>query len=147
MKMLFQQYTDNRARICRLQRTDCSLADAVRGSRTSAPYTMHTVRIRGVDREMWNHVQERLRTLSEACRTAEEAAEAAPEPVEPGFDGDAAIRDAVRALPEKLRIAVILHYMEGYPVGEVARILRIPAETVKSRLRRARALLRDTLEG
>ena len=69
----------------------------------------------------------------------------APELVAPAT-GDAAVRDAVRALPEKLRTAVLLHYVEGYPIREAARILRVPAETVKSRLRRARALLREDLE-
>ena len=72
--------------------------------------------------------------------------EAATEPTEPGFDGDAALRDAVRALPEKLRVVTILYYMEGYPTQEVARILRVPVETVKSRLKRARAALRLSLE-
>ena len=120
MKMLFQQYTDNRARICRLQRTDCSLADAVRGSRTSAPYTMHTVRIRGVDREMWNHVQERLRTLSEACRTAEEAAEAAPEPV----------RTALRA-----------HYLQGKPWGVVGKEMGMHPDTIRKRTEKYLLLL------
>ena len=72
--------------------------------------------------------------------------DSAPEPVAPDFDGDVEVRDAVRALPEKLRTVVLLHYMEGYQVGEVARILRLPLETVRSRLRRARAELRMELE-
>ena len=112
MKILFQQYVDNRARMRRLQRTDCTLSDAVRGSRTSAPYTMHTVRIRGVDREMWNHVQERLRTLSEACRTAEEAAAAAPEPV---------------------RTALTAHYLQGMPWGDVGRKMGMHPDTIRKR--------------
>ena len=72
--------------------------------------------------------------------------EAAPEPTVSGFDGDAALRDAVRALPEKLRTAVILYYIEGYSTPEIACILRVPRETVKSRLRRARAALKQSLD-
>lgn len=112
MKTVFQQYMDNRARMRRLQQTDCTIADAVRGSRTSAPYTMHTVRIRGVDREMRNHVQERLRTLSAACRLAEEAAAAAPEPV----------RTALRA-----------HYLRGKPWSVVGREMAMHPDTIRKR--------------
>lgn len=55
------------------------------------------------------------------------------------------VRDAVLGLSEKLRIVVILHYMEAYSVDEVAMILRIPRETVRSRLYRARGALRKAL--
>ena len=72
--------------------------------------------------------------------------EDAPEPVGPDFDGDAVVRDAVRALPEKLRVVTILYYMEGYHTREIARILRVPTETIKSRLKRARAALKQALE-
>ena len=62
------------------------------------------------------------------------------------FGRDPAVREAILGLSEKLRIVVILHYMEDYPVEEVARVLRLPRETVRTRLRRARAALRMTLE-
>ena len=45
---------------------------------------------------------------------------------------------APEALPEKLRLPLSLHYLEGFSVEEIARILRIPAGTVKSRLHQAR---------
>lgn len=41
-------------------------------------------------------------------------------------------------LPEKLRLPMVLHYLEGYDICEIARILRVPAGTVKSRLSRGR---------
>lgn len=112
MKKVLEQYLDNCARMRRLRQTDCTLADAVRGSRTSAPYTMHTVRICGVDREKWNHIQERLRTLSEACRKAEEAVEAASEPV----------RSALRA-----------HYLQGKPWGVVGTEMGMHPDTIRKR--------------
>lgn len=56
------------------------------------------------------------------------------------------VRDAILRLPEKQRICIILHYMEGYKTAEVAKILRIPEETVRSRLKRARAALRIQLD-
>lgn len=55
---------------------------------------------------------------------------------------DLALRHSVEALPLKLREAVALHYMEGWPVAEVAEALGIPQGTVKSRLSRARDILR-----
>jgi len=55
--------------------------------------------------------------------------------------------DAIGRLPEKLRTAVHLFYGEGYESGEIGALLGVPAATVRSRLRRARAELRDLLGG
>ena len=60
-------------------------------------------------------------------------------------DSAAALREAILSLPEKLRLPVILHYMDGYPLSDVARALRVPEGTVKSRLARARERLKDIL--
>ena len=46
-------------------------------------------------------------------------------------------------LPDTLRLTMVLHYVEGYDVKEVARIQRIPVGTVKSRLMRGREKLKD----
>ena len=48
-------------------------------------------------------------------------------------------------LPEKLRIVVILHYLEGLSVEETAAALRLGKSAVKMRLSRARALLQDKI--
>lgn len=66
------------------------------------------------------------------------------EPVAPP-DADPALHDAVAHLEETLRLPVVLHYMEGYAIDEVAQILRLPSGTVKTRLRKARGLLREQL--
>ncbi len=68
-----------------------------------------------------------------------------PERAGPPPDADPDLHDALIALDETLRLAVVLHYLEGYPVAEVAKMMRLPAGTVKSRLSRARTLLRDKL--
>ncbi len=52
------------------------------------------------------------------------------------------VMELVNALPEKQRLAVTLHYVEGLPLGEVARILRVPHSTVRGRLFEARKALR-----
>ncbi|MCD8373952.1 MAG: sigma-70 family RNA polymerase sigma factor [Oscillospiraceae bacterium] len=54
--------------------------------------------------------------------------------------------DAIMRLKLKIRITVVLHYIEGYSVEETAKILRVPTGTVKSRLHSGRTLLRKELE-
>ncbi len=46
-------------------------------------------------------------------------------------------------LPDTLRLTMVLHYVEGWDVKDVARIQRIPAGTVKSRLLRGREKLKE----
>ena len=54
--------------------------------------------------------------------------------------------EAVRQLPEKIRICVTLYYLKGYSVKETAKILGISESAVKNRLARARARMRGELE-
>ena len=61
--------------------------------------------------------------------------------------GAAELWDAVARLPEKLRIPIHLYYAEGYSTEEIAGLLDIPAATVRTRLRRARNRLKDSLGG
>ena len=58
---------------------------------------------------------------------------------------DTALREGILRLPRKLRTAVVLYYIEGYSVQETAQLTRVPAGTVKSRLSKARSLLRAGL--
>lgn len=53
---------------------------------------------------------------------------------------------AIDALPDKLRVVVVLASIEGHDLGEVARLLRIPEGTVKSRLFLARKQLKEALQ-
>ncbi len=53
--------------------------------------------------------------------------------------------DAVNRLPNKLRLAVILFYFREQDIASVADILHIPVGTVKSRLNKARKILREVL--
>lgn len=58
-----------------------------------------------------------------------------------------AVWEAVARLPEKLRIPIHLHYGEGYSSEEIAALLGVPAATVRTRLHRARARLKEFLGG
>ncbi|MCL2002993.1 MAG: sigma-70 family RNA polymerase sigma factor [Oscillospiraceae bacterium] len=61
--------------------------------------------------------------------------------------GDGYIRDAVRALPPKLRDVIYFHCVEGYSVEETAELLNIGVSAAKMRLSRAREKLKLELEG
>lgn len=64
----------------------------------------------------------------------------------PSKEDKTEIWDPVLALREEYSKVVILYYYEGFATKEIARILRIPEGTVKSRLSRARNELRQMLE-
>ena len=54
--------------------------------------------------------------------------------------------NAIDALPEKLRIAIVLANIQEHDIDEVARLLDLPAGTVKSRLFDARKKLKESLQ-
>lgn len=68
------------------------------------------------------------------------------EPAAPQPQGHDGLWEAVCALPPERRAVVALFYYEGLPVDEIARVLGVPPGTVKSRLSRARAQLKEMLQ-
>lgn len=62
----------------------------------------------------------------------------------PGPDGS--VRDLIRRLPERQRLAVLLHYYGGLSLVEVAAQLGKPEGTVRRWLAEGRATLRAQLE-
>ena len=67
-----------------------------------------------------------------------------PEPTAP--PQDTPVLDALSALPDKVRVVVLLHYVEGYKVREIASRLRLTPSAVKMRLQKGRQLLRDYIK-
>lgn len=53
--------------------------------------------------------------------------------------------EAVRNLPEKMRLTVVLFYFEDMDIRSAAEVLGVPPGTVKSRLSKARKLLKEVL--
>lgn len=56
------------------------------------------------------------------------------------------VRNAVKQLPERLKLPTCLFYMEDLSVAQIAALLNIPIGTVKIRLYQARKLLKKELE-
>jgi RNA polymerase sigma-70 factor, ECF subfamily len=56
------------------------------------------------------------------------------------------VEGAIDELPEAFRLVFITRVIEGMTVGETAEILSLKPETVKTRLHRARGMLRDNVE-
>ena len=50
---------------------------------------------------------------------------------------------AISQLPDKLRTALILRDIKDMPYGEISQIIGRPVGTVKSRINRARLMLKD----
>ena len=55
------------------------------------------------------------------------------------------LQSALGQLSEEHRVVISLHDVEGYPLKEIQDILSIPLGTLKSRLHRARAQLREII--
>lgn len=87
----------------------------------------------------------------------ETAMDLVPEPMDEQNDGalldarletrgrNGALREAIRALPERQRQAVVLTYGSGLANAEVARILGVSIEAVEAALSRARAALKGQM--
>ncbi|MFN0092852.1 MAG: sigma-70 family RNA polymerase sigma factor [Acidimicrobiales bacterium] len=58
---------------------------------------------------------------------------------------EAEVKDAIEALPEQFRLAVLLADVEGFSYKEIADILEVPIGTVMSRLHRGRKALQKRL--
>lgn len=82
--------------------------------------------------------------LKSAARRTTVSLEAAGEPEAPETP-DGTVTDAVARLPHDQREAIYLHYYEGYPIAEVARLVGASEAAVTKRLSRARAALRHML--
>lgn len=80
--------------------------------------------------------------------TVENISSVSVSPEEQMLDGETRriVRDAVCGLPERLKIPVLLFYMEGMSTAQIASLMKIPQGTVLSRLHQARKLLKKELE-
>ena len=89
-----------------------------------------------------DHEHVEIVALGQGARgTGVEGREVAPEESR----DDALLWRAVDALPDKQRQATVLYYQDERTVEEVAEMMGLPANTVKTHLHRARAALAAAL--
>lgn len=69
----------------------------------------------------------------------------APPPTPPGAPA-LPLREAIEALPAKYRLPILLHYLQGLALDEIAEITGVGVPTVKTHLHRGRARLRALLD-
>ena len=59
---------------------------------------------------------------------------------------DTRLDDALQLLDERMRLPIVLHYLEGMSVQEIADALRLPQGTVKNRMHRGRQRLAEIMD-
>lgn len=89
-------------------------------------------------RDHWRKLERERRAL------AREAAQPVDVSRTPGAGIE--IRSLVDALPDRLRVTVMLHYFADYPIRDISRLTKRPEGSVKSDLHQARKALRQALE-
>lgn len=57
-----------------------------------------------------------------------------------------ALLETIAALPQKWKAVLLLHYIEGYSLKEIAEILGVSENAVKKRMQRAKEALRKKME-
>ncbi len=62
------------------------------------------------------------------------------------FEEQEVIRDAIRQLPEKYRLVIVLYYFHDLSCREIAEVLALPKKTVETRLIRGRKRIEKMLD-
>jgi len=95
-------------------------------------------RLASAERRLVRPDEEALLRLSDPGRRPDAALERS--------ELEAALARAIAELPEERRIVVVLRDVEGLAYEEIAQVLELELGTVRSRLHRARAELKEKLE-
>lgn len=74
----------------------------------------------------------------------DDVVEALQKPVHAHYDE---LWDVLQQMKEQYRLVIVLFYYEGLSIRDISDVLEIPVGTVKTRLKRGRAELREALEG
>ena len=153
LTQLMETHGTSVLRVCLLYLHDHALAqDAAQNTFLKAWQALHTLRSSETERS-WL-----MAIAINTCRTMLRSPEyrlyarsidltSLPEPASDAHIPDRTVTRAVLSLPTKYREVVILHYYQTLPTPDIARALRIPAATVRTRLQRARKLLEPMLKG
>lgn len=117
--------------------------DRFRGASTFRTYLFGVARL-----ELLAHYRRRRKLSNEIDIESKSFFDLAPSPstVVAKHKEQMLLHEALRRLPLDLQIALELHYWESMSATEVATVLEIPSGTVKSRLRRAKEMLREIMQ-
>ena len=88
-----------------------------------------TNRCRDIHRQRIRHPHANIDEVTASCEMPEQSE----------------VLEALVRLPDKMKIVIYLHYIEGYKSSEIAQMLGISVQAVKKRLQRGREELRLTL--
>lgn len=129
---------------CGLLANDADRQDAMQQALLKAWEKRHTLRNEEYFRT-WL-----IRILINECHSIQRSSQRVrpmdtlPETPVPAYD--MVLRDLIDRLPEKQRLCVILHYVDGLSIREAAHALHVPQATVRGRLMQARRKLKIDLE-
>jgi RNA polymerase sigma factor (sigma-70 family) len=146
LEALLSEHFDDAARFCRFLAGGDDAGRELHADATALA-ALHFRQLRKPDRfRQWFYaiIRNRWRTTYSRQRMTSHLDEASlyPSDRSPELSMETALVDSALAkLPENERAAVVLHYIEDLPVGEVARVLGISRPAVKTRLHRARRRL------
>lgn len=97
-------------------------------------------------RAAWRLAVERAQSKSGKCNQTEQlSTRETPEEEAIRTNRDAVVQALVNALPEELRLPLALSTLEKLRSHEIAQLMGIPEGTVRSRIARARQLLKEKL--
>lgn len=149
---LIDQYGDGILRLCLLYLGDRQLAEDafqetfIKAWRQQASFRGESSVKTWLSAIAVNTCRSMLRSgfmrMRRSCRNVDELLNL-PSP-ETEYTADVA--RAVCALPGKYREVVVLYYYEDMKLKEIAGLLGLPVNSVSTRLRRARALLKEALD-
>lgn len=153
IEQIIDEYGDGVLRLCLLYLGDRQLAeDAFQITMTKAWRQMHTFRGESgvktwLSRIAANTCRDMLRSGWFRLMRRSEPEEKLFAAAAPDDTQSCELRSLVLSLPGKYREVIVLYYYEDMKVREIAQLLGMPAASVSSRLRRARAWLKIELEG
>ena len=152
ISLLVERHGDTLLRFCYLYLNDLQLAeDAVQETYLKAHRSFHTFRgesseltwltaialncCRSLTRKPWFRREDRAVELDKL-----------PEASVPFDPVDDTVITEVMKLPPKYREVILLYYYQGLKLREIADMMSLPEATLSTRLKRARAKLKEKLE-
>lgn len=131
-----------RTALCML-RNDADVQDALQETVLKAWEKRHTLRHEEYFDTWITRIA--INTCKEMCRRNQRIVPMEELPEAPATSDGITLRMLTECLPERLRLPLVLYYAEGMDISEIAHALHLTNAAVRSRIYRARAILRKEL--